>query len=78
MKEHTFDASPEWVTLSDNACFGPNVPEREGTFHVNTLVEHVVEFKLIVLNGKRITCDGGISFGTFGCRNLEGLPNLSW
>ena len=67
MAEHTYDASLEWVTLSDNACFGPNIPEREGTFHVNALVEHVVEFKFVVSNGTGI-CDGGLSFGTFGCK----------
>ena len=76
MVEHAFDASPEWVTLSDNSCFGPNVPERQGTFHVNALVEHVVEFKFVVSNGTGITCDGGLSFGTFGCKNLEEIAQV--
>ena len=43
---------------------------------MNALVEHVVEFKFVVSNGTGITCDGGLSFGTFGCKNLEEIAQV--
>ena len=78
MVEHAFDASPEWVTLSDNSCFGPNVQASRDVPHMNALIVHVVEFKFVVSNGTGITCDGGLSFGTFGCKNLDEIAQVVW
>ena len=75
---HEIDRSQEWVTLAEQVCFGPNIPDKLGTFRSVELIEHVVEFKLTVLNtfaGKQlqngITCDAHKTQGLFTCNDLN-------